>query len=93
MDGRVIIFDIGYMTLGNLYLPSGTDAASRSNRENYFSEIIPQLLVDRQDMGIVGGDMNCIMRRLTALTTQIPSTRPVLPGLSILSVWLTVIDL
>ena len=63
-NGRVIIFDVGPLTIGNLYLPSGTDAASKSSRERYFSEIIPQLLIDRQDMGIVGGDMNCITAKI-----------------------------
>ena len=33
-EGRVIIFDIGNLTLGNVYLHSGTDAAARSSREN-----------------------------------------------------------
>ena len=63
-NGRAIVFDIGPLTLGNLYLPSGTDANSKSSRENYFSETIPQLLLNRQDAGIIGGDMNCILTKL-----------------------------
>ena len=63
-NGRAIIFDIGPYTIGNLYMPSGTDAGSKSRRENYFSEIIPQLLIDRQDVGIIGGDMNCILEKI-----------------------------
>ena len=61
-NGRAVVFNIGNLTLANLYLPSGTDSLSRSQRENYFSETIPQLLLNRQDCGIVGGDMNCITR-------------------------------
>ena len=45
--GRAIVFNIGQITLANLYLPSGTDATARSSREQYFSETIPQLLLNR----------------------------------------------
>ena len=58
--GRIIIFDIENITFGNFYLPSGTDAQSRSNRENYSAEILPQLLVNAKDDGCLGGDFNCI---------------------------------
>ena len=61
-EGRAIVFNVGHLTLANLYLPSGTDSVSRSHRENYFSETIPQLLLNRQDCGLIGGDMNCITR-------------------------------
>ena len=43
-EGRILIFDVGKFTLGNLYLPSGTDAKSRSSREKYISETLPRLL-------------------------------------------------
>ena len=32
--GRVVMFDIDNMTFGNIYLPSGSDNVSRSNRDN-----------------------------------------------------------
>ena len=41
-NGRSIIFNIGNITLANLYLPSGNDSLSRSSREQYFSETIPK---------------------------------------------------
>ena len=63
-QGRAIVFNIGSVTLSNLYLPSGTDGGSRAQRENYFSEIIPQLLLNRLDSGIIGGDMNCITHNI-----------------------------
>ena len=53
--GRVLIFDIAGVTFGNLYLPSGTDATSRSSRGNQFGEIIPQILVHRKSLGCMGG--------------------------------------
>ena len=59
-EGRAILFDINKITFGNVYLHSGTDAVSRGNRERFCSEIIPQLLVNRQDYGNIGGDWNNI---------------------------------
>ena len=48
------MFNIGPMTLANLYLPCGTDAGSGSRRENYFAETIPQLLLYRLGSGCMG---------------------------------------
>ena len=62
-EGRLIIFEISGITFGNLYLPSGTDAGSRSSREKYFAETIPQILVNRQVSGCIGGDFNCIINK------------------------------
>ena len=59
-NGRIIVFDIENLTFGNFYLPSGSDALSRSSRENYCAETIPQLLVNAKDAGCLGGDFNCI---------------------------------
>ena len=59
-EGRALIFDINKTTFGNIYLHSGTDAVARGNRERFCSEIIPQLLVNRQDYGSIGGDWNDI---------------------------------
>ena len=63
-NGRAIVFNIGPLTLANLYLPAGTDGNSRTSRENYFSEKIPQLLLNRLDSGCIGGDMNCITHKM-----------------------------
>ena len=49
---------------GNLYVPSGTDATSGSNREQYFAEVIPHLLLNKLDSGCLGGDMNCITNKM-----------------------------
>ena len=59
-EGRAIIFSIDKLTLGNIYLQSGTDAISRGKRETYCSEIIPQLLLNCQESGCLGGDWNNI---------------------------------
>ena len=56
--GRAIFFNIEDLTVGNIYLHSGTDAAVRRARENFCSIIIPQLLVNRKASGCWGGDFN-----------------------------------
>ena len=60
--GRIIIFDAAGCTWGNFYLPSGTDGASRTLREHYSAEIIPQLMINRQKNGAAGGDLNSIIK-------------------------------
>ena len=61
--GRAIVFDIGNITLANLYLPSGSDSISKSEREEYSASVVPQLLLNRQDSGCIGGDFNCILNK------------------------------
>jgi exonuclease III len=73
-EGRVIIFDIvGGFTCGNLYLPSGTSGIPKTKREHYCAEVIPQLLTNRKEVGICGGDMNCIVDLKDA--TKNPQTK------------------
>ena len=59
-SGRIILFDAVGCTWGNFYLPSGTDGASRTLREHYCAELIPQLMINRKKNGAVGGDLNSI---------------------------------
>ena len=61
--GRVIVFDIGGMTFANLYLPSGSDSVSKAEREEYSALTMPQLLLNRNDSGCIGGDLNCIINK------------------------------
>ena len=60
-DGRIIVFDAAGCSWANIYLPSGTDGASRSLRENYCAQILPQLLLPCQKRGAAGGDFNSII--------------------------------
>ena len=62
-SGRVIIFNIGDYTFGNVYLPSGSDGLSRTSRENFCGEIIPNLLVNSRS-GMIGGDWNNIIFKI-----------------------------
>ena len=55
-EGRVIVFSIGSLTFGNVYFPAGTDSSSRSSREKYCSEVLPNILVNRNENGVCGGD-------------------------------------
>ena len=61
--GRAILFNINNFTTGNIYLQSGTDGISRGQMEQYCGEVIPQLLVNCQDYGSLGGDFNCIINK------------------------------
>ena len=62
-NGRAIIFDIGNISIGNVYFPSGSDSISKNARENYSSVTLPQLLLNKQDSGCLGGDFNCILNK------------------------------
>ena len=62
-SGRIILFNVGEVTFGNFYLPSGTDGPSRTSRENYCGDIIPNLMINSKTSGIVGGDWNNIISK------------------------------
>ena len=66
-NARAIKFDIGSVTFSNFYLPSGNNRQMKDERDKYFSEIIPQLPVNRKDAGVLGADFNCIIERQDAL--------------------------
>ena len=59
-SGRIIVFDIQNTTHVNVYLEAGTDSSSRSARENYINETLPNLLINRCGAGYITGDWNCI---------------------------------
>ena len=63
-SGRGLFFNIEDITLGNVYLQSGTDGVSRGARESYCSQILPHLLNNRKPNGLWGGDLNCITRNI-----------------------------
>ena len=64
--GRAIVFDLDGLSLGNFYGHSGTDGISRASRENFYAEVVPQLLTSRRQRGCVGGDWNCIVDKADA---------------------------
>ena len=74
--GRAIVFDIGETTFGNFYAHSGTDNISRSYRENFFSEIIPSLLVSCRTSGCIGGDLNSITEKIDATAHPVAKMSP-----------------
>ena len=65
-EGRLISIDIENMSFVNVYLHSGTDQASKNEREDYISNI-PNLLLYKKRDGIFGGDMNSIVDKKDAL--------------------------
>ena len=65
-EGRIIKFDIENITFCNVYLPSGNDASTNLKRENYIAETLPALLLNSQNIGLIGGDWNCITEKQDA---------------------------
>ena len=61
-SGRLIAFDIGEITLANVYLPSGGDA--KDQRENFIGQTIPNTLLAAKKNTLIGGDFNCIIAPL-----------------------------
>ena len=59
-EGRIIIFNLGDVTITNVYPKAGTDSESRKHRENMFSQTIPNMLRLRKKQLILAGDWNCI---------------------------------
>ena len=72
-EGRAIIFDIGDITIGNIYLQSGTDGRARASREKYCCDVLPGLLINSKDSGCLGGDFNCIVDKKDA--TNYPESK------------------
>ena len=63
-EGRVIVFDVrGGFTCGNFYLHSGSGVIPRRQREYYSTQVIPQLLINHKEVGMVGGDLNSIIHK------------------------------
>ena len=65
-EGRLISVDVEDMSFVNLYLHSGTDQASRSEREDFINNI-PNVLLYKKKAGLLGGDMNSIVDKKDAL--------------------------
>ena len=65
-EGRLISVDVENMSIVNLYLHSGTDQTSRNERENFINNI-PNVLLYKKKIGLLGGDMNSIVDKKDAL--------------------------
>lgn len=59
-SGRIIAFNIGQLTLSNVYLPSGAESTARNQREDLCGHTIPNMLLSARKKGLIGGDFNCI---------------------------------
>ena len=68
--GRVLVFNVENVTFANVYLPCGNEPGMRNLREDYISLIIPQLLINKKDLGCIGGDWNCIADKIDATKNQ-----------------------
>ena len=76
-----IVFDIENTTFGNVYLETGSDGISRAARENYCSEVLPNLLLNRCDAGCIGGDWNAIVDKKDASNNAAAKVSPSLTRL------------
>ena len=65
-EGRALVFDIANITFGNFYIPSGNEKHMRQKREEYFSKMIPELLVRKKKNGIICADFNSIIDKKDA---------------------------
>ena len=59
-SGRLIAFDVGNLTMVNVYLPSGADTNAKNQREEFCGVTIPNLLLHGLKAGLAGGDWNNI---------------------------------
>ena len=82
ISGRAIVFDIGTATFGNFYAHSGTDGVSRTSRESFFGETIPNLLLNSQSSGCLGGDLNMIIDKKDATKNHAQKISPSLRRLT-----------
>ena len=80
-SGRIIIFDIGQLTVANVYLPSGTDGESRASREKFCGEILPNMLTNSGPAGMIGGDWNNIIHKNDCTHNQQTKISPCLKRL------------
>ena len=74
--GRGIVFDISQVSFGNFYAHSGTDGPSRANRETFCAETIPNLFMNSQPSGCLGGDFNMIINKQDATAHQAAKMSP-----------------
>ena len=75
------MFDIGDITLANIYLLSGYDSVSKASREEYSALTPPHLLTNRKDSGCIGGDLNCILNKIDCTHHAAPKMSPCLAKL------------
>ena len=59
-EGRVIVLNSGNLTIINVYPKAGTDAESRRQREELFSNTVPNMRKYKKPNLPIGGDWICI---------------------------------
>ena len=59
-SGRIIAFNIGDLTMTNIYLPSGAERTAKNLREDLCGQTIPNMMLAAKKKGMIGGDFNCI---------------------------------
>ena len=57
-SGRIIAFNIGDLTMTNIYLPSGAERTAKNLREDLCGQTIPNMMLAAKKKGMIGGDFN-----------------------------------
>ena len=55
-SGRIIAFNIGDLTMTNIYLPSGAERTAKNLREDLCGQTIPNMMLAAKKKGMIGGD-------------------------------------
>ena len=57
-SGRIIAFNIGDLTMTNIYLPSGAERTAKNLREDLCGQTIPNMMLAAKKKGMIGGNSN-----------------------------------
>lgn len=86
-SGRIIAFDIGNLTLANIYLPSGSESSAKNQREDLCGQTIPNMLLSAKKSGLIGGDWNCITHTTDCTHHPEPKMSPNLKKITSILKW------
>ena len=86
-SGRIIAFNIGDLTMTNIYLPSGAERTAKNLREDLCGQTIPNMMLAAKKKGMIGGDFNCITHPSDCTHHPEPKMSPNLKKTSTILKW------
>ena len=86
-SGRIIAFNIGDLTMTNIYLPSGAERTAKNLREDLCGQTIPNMMLAAKKKGMIGGDFNCITHPSDCTHHPEPKMSPNLKKTSTIPKW------
>ena len=84
-SGRIIAFNIGDLTMTNIYLPSGAERTAKNLREGLCGQTIPNMMLAAKKKGMIGGD--CITHPSDCTHHPEPKMSPNLKKTSTILKW------